>query len=90
MHQKVSKNIHWRLCKVYSFEGATQWCKYEPDGVIKNKMHKIPWDFKIQCIIKIEAQRPEIDKTRKEVKIVNRTTPGDVWVNQKEVANIKS
>ena len=50
------------------------------------------WDFKIQCDTKIEAQRPDIvliDKTMKEVKIVDVTIPGDERVNEREVRKIE-
>ena len=49
-------------------------------------------DFKIQCDTKIEAQRPDIvliDKTMKEVKIVDVTIPGDERVNEREVRKIE-
>ena len=49
------------------------------------------WDFTIQCDTKIEAQRPDIvliDKTIKEVKIVDVTIPGDERVNEREVGKI--
>ena len=49
---------------------------------------KILWDFIIQCDTKIEARRPDIvviDKTKKEVKMVDVTIPRDVQVNEREV-----
>lgn len=49
---------------------------------------KILRDFTIQCNTKIEAWRPDIaiiDKTKKEVKIVDVTIPGDVRVKKRNV-----
>ena len=49
---------------------------------------KILRDFTIQCNTKIEAWRPDIaiiDKTKKEVKIIDVTIPGDVRVNKRNV-----
>ena len=53
---------------------------------------KILWDFIIQCDTKIEARRPDIvviDKTKKEVKMVDVTIPRDVQVNEREVGKIE-
>ena len=80
-HDNVCRYIQWKLCKKNGFQGAQQWYEPEPDGVIENKGYKILWDFTIKCDTKIEAQRPDIvviDKTKKEVKIVDATIPGDV------------
>ena len=55
-------------------------------------MYKILWDFTNQCDAKIEARRPDIvviDKTMKEVKIVDVTKPGDVRVNEQEVGKFE-
>ena len=59
----VCRYIHWRLCKKHGFEDAPQWYEHEPDGANE-----------IQCNTKIEVRRPDIaviDKTKKEVKIVD-------------------
>ena len=60
--------------------------------VIENEVYKIPCDFTIQCDIKIEARRPDIviiDKTEKEVKIVDVTIPLHVLVNEGEEEKIE-
>ena len=78
IHDNVCRYVHWRLCKKHGLQGAPQWYKHEPGGVIENKGYKIVWDFTIQCDSKIEARRPNIvviDKTKKEVKIVDVTIP---------------
>ena len=87
-HENVCRYIHWRLCEKNGFQGAQQWYEHEPDGVIENKGYKILWDFTIQRDTKIEARRPDIvviDKTKKEVKVVDVTIPGDVRLNEREV-----
>ena len=51
-------------------------------------MYKILWDFTTQDDIKIEARRPGIviiDKTEKELRILEVTIPGDVRVNEREI-----
>ena len=58
---------------------------------IKNKGYKILLDFTIHCDTKTEARRPDtffIDRTKKEVKIVDFTILADVLVNQREVRKI--
>ena len=55
-------------------------------------MYKILWDFTISCDTKDEARRPDIvviDKTKKEVKIVDVTIPGDERVNEGELGKIE-
>ena len=78
--------IYWKLWKKHGFQGVQQWYEHEPDGVIENKVYQILWNFTIQCDTKIEARRPDIvviDKTKKEVKIVDVTIPGDERVNKR-------
>ena len=91
-HDNVCRYIHWKLCKKHDFQRAQQWYEHEPDGVIENKGYKILWDFTIQCDTKIEARRPDIvliDKTMKEVKIVDITIPGNERANEREVGKIE-
>ena len=91
-HDNVCRYTHWRL-KKYGFQGAQQWYEHEPDGVIDNKGYKILWDFTIQYNNKTEAQRPDIiviDKTKKDIKIVDVTIPEDVRVNEREVGKLKN
>ena len=40
-HGNVCRYIHWRLNEKHIFEGAPQWYKHEPDGIIENKRYKI-------------------------------------------------
>ena len=50
------------------------------------------WNFTIHCDTKIEDRPLDIvviDKTKKEVKIVNVTIPGDKWENKREVGKIE-
>ena len=91
-HDNACRYIHWKRCVKHDFQKAQQWYELEPEGVIENKGYKILWDFTIQCDVKIEAQRPDgvvIDKTKKEVKIVDVTIPGDEGVNEREVGKIE-
>ena len=64
----------------------------EPDRVIENRGYKILWDYIIQCDTKIKARRQgivAIDKTRKEVKIIDVTIPGDEQGNKRELEKIE-
>ena len=79
-HDNVCRYIQWKLCEKHDFQRVQQWYEHEPDVVIESKGYKMLWDFTIQCDTKIEAQRPDIvliDKTIKEVKIVDVTIPGE-------------
>ena len=91
-HDNVCRYIHWKLRKKHGFQGVQHWYECEPNGVIENKEYKILWDFTVQCDTKIEARQPDIiviDKTKKEVRIVDVTIPGDVQVNEREVGKIE-
>ena len=62
--------------------------KKHNSGVIENKGYKIMWGFKIQCDAKIESRQPDIvviENNKKEVKIIDATIPGNVWVNKTEI-----
>ena len=74
--------------KKHRFQGAPQLYEHESDRVIENEVYKILWDFTTQDDIKIEARRPGIviiDKTEKELRILDVTIPGDVRVNEREI-----
>ena len=87
-HDNVCRCIHWKLCEKHDFQRAQQRYEHKQDEVIENKGYKILRDFTIQCDTKIEGRRPDIvliDKTMKEVKIVDVTIPGDERVDEREV-----
>ena len=91
-HDNACRYTHWKLCEKHDFQKAQEWYEIEPEGVIENKGYNILWDFTIKCDAKIEAQRPDgvvIDKTKKEVKIVDVTIPRDKGVNEREVGKIE-
>ena len=74
------------------FEGKALCYEHEPDGVIVNEMYKILWDSTIQCDIKIENRRPNIDiidKTKREVKSMDINIPRDVRMNGREKGKTK-
>ena len=89
IHDNVCRYIHWRLCKKHGSQGAQQCYEHDPDGVVEDKGYKILWDFTIQCDTKIEALRPDIDKTKKEVRIVDVTIPGYVRLNGREAGKLE-
>ena len=60
--------------------------------LLRAKGPRFLWDVTIQCDTKIEARRPDIvviDKSKKEVKIVVVTIPGDERVNEGELGKIE-
>ena len=70
--------IKWKLCENHGFEGASQWYKHELDEVVANEGYEILWNYAIQCYTRTEARRQDIviiDKTKKEVKIVDVPMP---------------
>ena len=92
-HDNVCSYILWRPCEKHGVQGAQQRYKHAPDGIIKNKRYKIQWDFTIECDTNIEARRPNIvviDKTTKEVKIVDVSIPGNVRVNERKAGKIEN
>ena len=91
-HDNVCRYIHWRLCKKHDFEGTPEWHERKPGGVIDSEVYKVLWNFRVQCDIKIEARRPGIviiDKTKKELGILDVTIPGDIRVNEREIGKIE-
>ena len=66
--------------KKHDLQRAQQWYEHELDGVIENKGCKILWDFTFQCDTNVEVRRADIvviGRTKKQVKIVDATIPGD-------------
>ena len=91
-HDNVCRYIHWKLCGKHGFEREPQWYKHDPDGFIESEGYQVLQDLTTQCDTKIEAQRPDIviiDTTKKKVKIVDVTIPGDVRVNKRGIRKIE-
>ena len=90
-HDNVARYIHWRLCGKFDHDRAKNWYEHNPEGVSESANCKILWDVVIQCDKEIEARRPDIvvlDKTSKEVKVIDTAIPGDVRVCEKELEKI--
>ena len=90
-HDNVARYIHWRLCGKFDHDRAKNWYEHNPEGVSESANCKILWDVVIQCDKEIEARRPDIvvlDKTSKEVKVIDIAIPGDVRVCEKELEKI--
>ena len=91
-HDNVARYIHWQLCIKGGFERADRWYNQQPEAIIENENYKLLWDFMIQCDRMIEARRPDIvlvDKTNKEVKIIDIAVPGDSRVKEKELEKLE-
>ena len=47
-HDWVGKVIHREICKKFKSDHANKWYMYNPEPVLENDTHKLPWDFDIQ------------------------------------------
>ena len=59
-HDRVSKMIHWELCKKLKFDNTNKWYMHNPTSVLENDTHKLIWDFDIQTDHLISARRPNL------------------------------
>ena len=46
-HDWVEKEIHWKLCKGFTFDHTKKWYMQKPASVQENETHKILWDFEV-------------------------------------------
>ena len=67
-HIKVSKVIHWELCKKLKFDYTNKWYMHNPESVLENKTQKFLWDFEIQTDHLISARRLDLVRTKKKKK----------------------
>ena len=68
----VSKVIHWETCKKFKFDHTNKWYMQNPEPVLENDTHKLPWDFNIQTDHLISVRRPDlitINKKKKSTKL---------------------
>ena len=81
-HDWVGKVVHWKMCK---FGNTTKWYINKLESVLKNKIHKILWDFHIEMDYLILARRLEIMLTKKKpCYLVDLAVPADHRVKIKE------
>ena len=59
-HDKVSKVIHWEMCKKFKFHHTNKWYMHNPAAVLENDIHKLLWDIDIQMDHLISARRPDL------------------------------
>ena len=65
---------------------------HNPESVLKNEMHKLHWDFKIQTDHQISARRPDLEMINKQKKkkmkrtcrIMDFSVPADLRIKLKE------
>jgi hypothetical protein len=91
-HDKVGAVIHWRLCKKYGIEVHKDWYRHEVQPVIETDQVKLLWDMCIQTDHVIQARRPDlvvVDKTKKEITIIDFAVPADKNVAEKEKEKIE-
>ena len=73
-HDRVSKVIHWELCKILKFDHTNKRYMHNPEYVLENETHKPLWDFEIQTDHLISAKRPGlviVNKKKKTCRIVD-------------------
>ena len=82
----MSKVNYRELCKILKFDHTKISHLHNPDSVLENETHKIPWDFKIQMDHLILARRPDLVIINKKItcRIVNFRVPADHRVKLKE------
>ena len=80
--------IYWEMCKKFKFHHTNKWYMHNPASVLKNDIHKLPWDSDIQTDHLISARRPDliiINKQKKRIcKVVDFAVPADHRIKLKE------
>ena len=54
-HDWVGNVIYWELCKSFKFDFIIKLFMHKPESVLKNRTHKIFWNFEMQIL----ARRPD-------------------------------
>ena len=67
-HDRVSKVIHWEICKKFKFDHTNKWYMHNPAPVLENYTHKLQWDLKIQMDHVIPARRQDFIIINKKTK----------------------
>ena len=72
-HEWWGKVIHWELHKKLKFNHMNKWYIHHPGSVLKNEMHKILWDFKIQTdqLISAKKTRPDYNEQKEKKNLPN-------------------
>ena len=87
-HDRVSKVIHWEMCKKFKFDPKNKWYMHNPASTLENYTHKLQWDFDIHTDHLISANRPDLTIINKKIKrlckIVDFAVPADKWIKLKE------
>ena len=73
-HVWVGKVIHCELCKKFRFDHTNKWYMHNPESVLENDTHKLPWDFKIEMVHLISARRPGLLIIKKKKKKKEKKT----------------
>ena len=55
-HERVGKVIHLEMCNKFKFDHAKKWYMHNPAPVLKNDIHRLPWDIDIQSDHVISAR----------------------------------
>ena len=69
-HDRVSKVIHWELCKKFKFDHTNKCYMYNTAVVLENDTNKLQWDFDMQTNHLISVRRPDliiINKKKREL-----------------------
>ena len=59
-HDRVSKKIHWLLCKKYDLECTYRWYQHNPEPITENDKVEIVWNVMIQTDRVIKHRGPDI------------------------------
>ena len=81
----MGKVIHWEMCQISKFYHTNKWYKNNPAPVLKNKTHKLLWDFDIDADHLISARIPDLINRKKRIcKIVDYAVSADHRIKLKE------
>ena len=76
----MGKVINWELCKKFKCHHTNIWYIHNPESVLENETHKLPWGFEIQTDHLISTRRPDLVIVNKKIRIcliMNFAVPAD-------------
>ena len=72
-HNRAAQYLHWKICKYYGAQHAENWYEHQPEAATETDV-TILWNYSIQTVRKIKANKPGItvkDKREKTCKLVD-------------------
>ena len=91
-HDRVTKFIHWTLCKHYKISHTEKWYEHAQEPVIEGKNVTILQDFTVQTDRKIDANRSDILIKNHEEQtciMIDVAVPSDQNISLKEFQKVE-